>query len=195
MVDLKNIILITGQPGVGKTSVLLKLTNELKKKAYKVEGMLSCEARESGVRVGFEIVDVSTGRRGWLAHVNQPVGPQVGKYRVNLNDLDKIGAVSIIEAVKHADIIVVDEIGPMELFSSAFKDAIVRAMESGKPVVGTIHQKARDPIIATIKSDKRAEILEVTYENRDRLHNLIIDRVLQSLGKRPLTNQDNSQRR
>ena len=191
---MAHLVFVTGLPGVGKTSVLLKAAKELKKRGFRVGGMASSEAREGGVRVGFEIVDVSTGRRGWLAHVNQPAGPKVGKYRVNLNDLDKIGAVSIIEAVKHADIIVVDEIGPMELFSFAFKDAIVRAMESGKTVMGTIHQKARDPLIATIKSDKNTEILEVTYENRDRLHNLIIDRVLQSLGKLPFTNQDNGQR-
>jgi len=181
--DLKHLVFVTGRPGIGKTSVLLRAIDELKKRGYTVGGMVSREVREGGVRVGFEIADFGTGRRGWLAHVDQPVGPKVSKYRVNLNHLNAIGAKSILDAVKTADIVVVDEIGPMELFSPAFKKAVFQAMKSGKPMVGTIHHRARDPLITTIKSRIDAEVLEVTYENREQLHNLIIDRVIQSLGK------------
>ena len=176
---------VTGRPSVGKTSVLLRAADDLKNRGYKIGGMISREVREGGVRVGFEIMDFSTGQRGWLAHVNQPTGPQVSKYRVNLTDLNAIGASSILNAVRNADIIIVDEIGPMELFSPAFREAVAQAIESSKPILGTIHLRAREPFIDAIKKREDAEILEVTYENRRQLHNLIIDRVVQFLQKLP----------
>ncbi len=113
--------------------------------------------------------------------MNQPVGPQVSKYRVNLSDLNAIGANSILNAVAKADIVVVDEIGPMELFSSAFKEAVSQAVRSNKPMLGTIHHRARDPLITAIKAMKDAEILEVTYKNREDLHNTIISKIVQYL--------------
>jgi len=176
---------VTGRPGVGKTSVLLRAADDLKNRGYKIGGMISHEVREGGVRVGFEIMDFSTGQRGWLAHVNQPTGPQVSKYRVNLTDLNAIGISSILNALRNADIIIVDEIGPMELFSQAFREAVVQAIESKKPMFGTIHLRARDPLIDAIKKREDAEIFEVTYENRRQLHKLIIDRVVQFLQKIP----------
>jgi nucleoside-triphosphatase len=184
-VSLKRIIFVTGRPGVGKTSVLLRAVEELRNRGYKVGGMISREVREGGVRVGFEIMDFSTGQRGWLAHVNQPSGPKISKYRVNLTDLDAVGVSSILDAIRNMDIIIVDEIGPMELFSSAFRDAVVRAVESSKPVLGTIHFRLRDPLVNGVKKREDAEIFEVTHENRETLHNLITDKVIQSLQKLP----------
>ena len=180
---MKRLVFVTGRPGVGKTSVILRAVDVLKAKGHKVGGMISREVRERGVRVGFEIVDFNTGQRGWLAHIAQSTGPQIGKYRVNLGDLNVIGASSIINALRDADIIVVDEIGPMELFSPEFRKAVDQARESGKPVVGTIHFRARDSLINAIRAREDAEILEVTYENRESLHNVIISKVVQSLEK------------
>ncbi len=62
----------------------------------------------------------------------------------------------------------------MELFSSAFKEAVIQAIKSEKPVLGTVHHRARDPLINAIRAREDAEILEVSYENRRTLHNLII---------------------
>jgi nucleoside-triphosphatase len=180
---LKRLIFVTGPPGIGKTSVLLRSVNGLKNRGYEIGGMISRDVREGGVRVGFEIMDFSTGQRGWLAHVNQPTGPKISKYRVNLTDLEAIGVSSILDAIKNADIIIVDEIGPMELFSSAFRDVVVQAVESDKPVLGTVHFGLRDSLVNSLKNREDAEIFEVTYENREALHNLIIDKVVQSLQK------------
>jgi nucleoside-triphosphatase len=177
--NLKRLVFLTGRPGIGKTSVLLRAVDILKAKGYKIGGMVSREARKHGVRVGFEIVDLETGRRGWLAHENQQTGPRVSKYRVNLSGLNTIGAGSILNAVKNADTIVVDEIGPMELFSPDFKEAMKKAVESRKMMIGTIHYRAHDPLITTIKAREDAEILEITRENRGRLHTILVGRVLQ----------------
>ena len=183
---MKRLVFITGLPGVGKTTVLLKAAEALRGSGYKVGGMLSREVREQGTRVGFEIVDFATGRRGWLAHVNQPVGPQVSKYRVNLHDLNTIGANAIRNAVADAQIVIVDEIGPMELFSSVFKETIIQAVNSSKPLLGTIHHRARDPLIDSIKARDDAEIITVNYENRTHLHNLLIDKINQFLKDREI---------
>jgi len=180
---LKRLIFVTGPPGIGKTSVLLRSVNGLKNRGYKIGGMISREVREGGVRVGFEIMDFSTGQRGWLAHINQPTGPKISKYRVNLTDLEAIGVSSILDAIRSADMIIVDEIGPMELFSSAFRDAVIQAAESDKPVLGTIHFGLRNSLVNSLKKREDAEIFEVTYENRETLHNFIIDKVVQSLQK------------
>ena len=174
---------MTGPPGFGKTSVLLRSVNGLRNRGYGIGGMISREVREGGVRVGFEIMDFSTEQRGWLANINQPTGPKISKYRVNLTDLDAIGVSSIIDAIRSADMIIVDEIGPMELASSAFRDAVTQAAESSKPLLGTIHFGLRDSLVSSLKNREDAEIFEVTYENRETLHNLIIDKVVQSLQK------------
>jgi nucleoside-triphosphatase len=174
----KRVLLLTGNPGIGKTTVLLKVIEALKVKGYGVGGMVSREVRSCGTRVGFEILDLKSGRRGWLAHVNQKVGPQVGKYRVNLEDLDSVGAEAILRAVKECDVIAIDEIGPMELFSEKFRMAVGKAFESDKLVVGVVHWKARHKLIDDAKAREDAEVYTVTYENRDKIHETIVEKAV-----------------
>lgn len=173
----RRLLFITGSPGIGKTTVLLRTVEALRALGYSVGGMLSREAREGEVRVGFEISDLANNKSGWLAHVNQKSGPQVGKYRVNLEDLNGIGVYAILYAVENLDVIVIDEIGPMELYSGKFKEAVWKAVESDKLVVGTVHWKAKDRLIDMVKAREDAEIFTVTYENRDKLHQAIIERI------------------
>jgi nucleoside-triphosphatase len=180
---MKRLLLVTGRPGIGKTTVLLNAAEELKAKGYRVEGMISKEARREGRRVGFEVVNFGTGLRGWLAHVEQSVGPQVGKYKVNLDDLDSIGANAILDASKNADVVVIDEIGPMELFSQAFRKAVNEALNSSKLVLAVIHHSARDPIIESIKKRDDVFMATVDLANRNDLHNILIQNALQYLGK------------
>lgn len=163
---------------MGKTTVIIKALEELKKQGFKIGGIITREVREYGTRVGFEILDVATQKRGWLAHINQPSGPQLGKYRVNLDDLKNIGVAAILHAAENAQIIVIDEIGPMELFSKDFKNALRTAIKSNKIVIGTIHFRAKDPLIQQIRNEKETEILEVTVKNRDTLHKTLLKKIL-----------------
>ena len=174
-------LLITGSPGTGKTSVLLKTVDALKARGYSVGGVISREARVGWTRVGFEILDLGSNRRGWLAHVNRKIGPQVGKYGVNLEDLDVIGANAIVDAVENFDVVAIDEVGPMELLSEKFKEAVKRAVESRKLVIGVVHWKARDRLIEEVKSREDAEIMPVTYENRNKLHETIVEKAVEFL--------------
>ena len=160
---------MTGAPGVGKTTVLTKTVDALKAKGVSVGGMISREVREGNVRVGFEILDLTSGKHGWLAHVNGQGGPQVGKYHVNLDDLDNIGTAAITQALEKCSAIAIDEIGPMELYSQKFKQAVAQALESKKLVLTVVHGKAKDPLVTQLKRRVDAEIFNVTFSNREKL--------------------------
>jgi nucleoside-triphosphatase len=177
----KRVLLLTGSPGVGKTTVLLRAVESLKSKGYSVGGMVGREVRSCGTRVGFEILDLSNDRRGWLAHVNQKSGPQVGRYRVNLEDLDGIGVEAILKAVENFRVVAIDEVGPMELFSEKFRKAVERAVESRKLVVGVIHWKGRNILIDEVKKREDTELITVTSENRDGLHKTIVEKAVDFL--------------
>ena len=110
----KRVLLITGAPGVGKTTLLQKIVDELRDKGIMVGGMVSVEARRNNIRVGFEILDLQSGSKGWLAHING-LGPSIGKYHVKLQDLEGIGAKAINDAAETCQVIAIDEVGPMEL--------------------------------------------------------------------------------
>lgn len=163
----KRVILLTGSPGVGKTTVIAEVVRLIREAGYNVGGMISHEVRQAGIRVGFEIVDIASSKKGWLARVDQKSGPQVGKYLVNSIDLNEIGVQAILHAVEESDVIVIDEIGPMELFSEKFKDAAEMALSSTKPVIAIIHWKTSSD--SEIRKRKDAETFVVTAENRNEL--------------------------
>ena len=142
---MTRILILTGAPGVGKTTLLTKTVDALKTKGVRVGGMITREVREDNVRVGFEILDLTSNKHGWLAHVNRQGGPQVGKYYVNLNDLDNVGAAAITQALEKCDVIAIDEIGPMELFSQKFKQAVTQVVRGQKVDVDGCSWKSQRP--------------------------------------------------
>ena len=180
----KRVLVLTGAPGVGKTTVLIKTVAALKAKGFSVGGMVSREVREGDVRVGFEILDLTNSKHGWLAHVNQKVGPQVGKYHVNLTDLENIGAKAIIDAIEKCDAIAIDEVGPMELFSLKFKHAVEKALASQKLVLAVVHAKARDPLLTEIRERGDLEVFTVTLANRNVLPEALTNKALAALGEK-----------
>lgn len=161
--------------------MLLKTVDAVKRKGYRVGGMISREVRENGMRVGFKILDLNSSKNGWLASVNQKGGPHVWKYRVNMEDLDFIGAKAIEDAVEKCAIIAIDEIGPLELFSEKFKEATQKALEGSKPVIAVVHWKAYDNLINEVKNRRDSETFTVTQENRDKLPEMITQKALHAL--------------
>ena len=145
-------IFITGMPSIGKTTVLQKVIAILKEKGLKVGGISCPEIRVNDIRVGFEIIDLLTRNRGTLSHKDQDTGPRVCKYRVNLQDLSNIGVKGLDRAIKEADYIIIDEIGPMELQGKDFQVAVNNILEGTKPVLGIIHWKMNHWLIDKIKA-------------------------------------------
>ena len=179
----KRLLLIKGNPGIGKTTLLLRVIESLRAKGYRVGGMISQDVRMSESRVGFEVTDLNSEKKGWLASLHQERGPQVGKYRVNIDDLNEIGVKAILEACEKLDVVVIDEIGPMELFSEQFREAVKKAVESRKLLVSTIHWKMGNELIDSIKKREDAEIHILTDVNREHVLETIIREALDFLLK------------
>ena len=155
-------IAVTGSPGVGKSTLVAKVTSGTK---LRVGGVLARDRRYKDRRTGFELLDLSTGMVGILADESGD-GPQLGKYRVHLDDLDRIGAQAVENALG-CDLIVVDEVGPMELSSHRFVLAVEKAIASPKPMLVVLHEWSNHRLAKKIRSTFR--IFTVTRENRDSL--------------------------
>jgi len=175
-------IFLTGTPGTGKTTVLRKIADELKQRGILVGGMITEEVRENNVRIGFKVCDILSGREGWLASTRRREGPRIGKYVVDLEGLGEVGVRAIADALHEPRIAVVmiDEIGPMELFSNEFKTMVKQSIASTKAVIGTIHYRATDPLLQEIRRAYGIKIVVITMENRDNLHLKIVDRLAQA---------------
>ena len=171
-------VFLTGIPGVGKSTIVRKVVERTRQEGIKVGGMTSSDLRSGPTRVGFEIRNLMTGEAGVLAHVNQATGPRIGKYHMKSEDLDRIGVEAIVSAIKHADLVVIDEVGPMELTSRGFKEAVQAALACGKPLLGTVHRSAQDPLVNAIRRDRAVEVIEVTNENRDSLSDVLLERLM-----------------
>jgi nucleoside-triphosphatase len=181
--------LVTGDPGIGKTTVLIKTMSIMRNHGYALGGILCREVRVRNERVGFELIDVASGQKGVLASTKLNAGPRLGKYRVNLIDLAEIGAKGLLNAMDFCDIIICDEMGPMELFSPEFRNAVKAIVESGKPVLGIVHKRLNDPLIQEMKSKTFVEVIEVTQENREKLPEILAERLLSKIKGKNYANE------
>ena len=137
--DIK--IIITGPPGSGKSTLISKLVEYLKTKNYVIGGITTPEIRKGFRRVGFKIVNLSTGTEEIMASIFYNTPYRVGRYSVNLDVVNNVGVNALLDALNNADVIIIDEIGKMELLSEKFIDALRRIFSSNKTVIATIGEK------------------------------------------------------
>ncbi len=169
-------IAITGAPGSGKSTVC---RNVLKQLTCTYGGMTSADIRVEGERLGFEIRDITTGKQGVLAH-KQGIGPRLGSYHVNIEDLNSIGVAAIRNAMS-SDLVVVDEIAPMELKSQEFIEAVEEVLDSDKNMFVVLHQRSSHRIAERIR--REFEIYTVTLENRESIVSEIADKINRAFSK------------
>ncbi|MFB0519542.1 MAG: NTPase [Acidobacteriota bacterium] len=174
---MKNIFL-TGRPGCGKTTVIKKTIDLLGK--VRLKGFYTGEMRSEGIRVGFQITTFD-GKQGILAHENLPSDKKVGKYGVDLKDIDAV-IVPSIQPERHIPLIIIDEIGKMECYSEEFRKAALQAVESDAVVLGTIAMRGT-PFIESFRRRPDIKLIEVTRNNRDRLPRESAEIILKALGK------------
>jgi len=173
--------LITGPPRSGKTTVIQNVVDRLDSKGYQAGGIYCPEVRSDGDRVGFEIMDVMTGESQVLAHVDYDEGPQVGKYRVNRANVDSVCAAAFPRAFDEADLLIVDEIAPMEVYSDEFRRQVRRALDGDLPLIAAIHYHATEGFIGEVKNRDDTETHEVTEDIRDVLPATLTDALLADL--------------
>ncbi|MCW1301395.1 MAG: NTPase [Candidatus Nanoarchaeia archaeon] len=133
-------VFITGRPGCGKTTLILKLLEYFREKGVRVGGFVTREIREGRKRIGFEVEDIQGGTRGVLAHMNLRTSVKVSKYFVNVEEFERVGIRAIQKSLEEEkDLIVIDEIGKMELASSKFSKLLEDVLSSEVNLLATLH--------------------------------------------------------
>ncbi|MBI4192968.1 MAG: AAA family ATPase [Betaproteobacteria bacterium] len=158
-----HVLLLTGVPGVGKTTVMRRVTEALGER--RSAGFLTDEIRERGERRGFRLVTLD-GHEWIIAHVELPKQAHVGKYGVDIAALDAATAAALALRPDR-DVYLVDEIGKMECLSPRFISAMRDLLGSGRVVIATIARHG-EGFIRAVKARPDCMLWEVTRENRDR---------------------------
>ena len=158
-----HVLLLTGTPGIGKTTVIRRAADRLRDKGLR--GFYTEEIREKGERRGFRLVSFE-GTRHIIAHVDFPKSHRVGKYGVDVEMLDS--AAALLRPDAKARMYLVDEIGKMECLSERFVAAVRILISGGIPVVATIGARGGG-FIAEVKCMPECDFWQVTHTNRDHL--------------------------
>ncbi|MBP1929539.1 nucleoside-triphosphatase [Methanolinea mesophila] len=157
-------LLVTGPPGVGKTTLIISLLPYLE--LYRPVGFYTREIREGSVRTGFELVSLSGGTM-LLAHTSIRSRDRVGRYGV-----DVVGFRGYIEGLRESlpghGMVVIDEIGKMEVLSREFREMLLDVLDRPTPLLATIARKG-DHFIERIKERPDVCIIGITRENRGEL--------------------------
>jgi nucleoside-triphosphatase len=154
-------ILLTGKPGCGKTTLIRRLLEDY---PGGVGGFYTQEIREGGRRKGFEIITLDGGH-GILAHVDIQSSQRLGKYRLDLHALERLAVPAIREAAARGALVVIDEIGPMEIRSKEFRQVVIQTIQRGAKVLGTIVRRST-PFTDEIKRMPGVQVIEITIANR-----------------------------
>lgn len=179
---MTNKIFITGRPGIGKTTCLIKIADILRNEGIDLAGFITTEVRERGRRIGFKLIDIDRSTSSWLAKVGVKSKYRIGKYAVLVEEFEEFLSDTVIPKVENAKVIMVDEIGPMEMLSKKFRDFITYIIPSPKPLVATLHIRARrNFLIDRLMRSIKYELYTLTYENRDRIPLIVSARLKESI--------------
>lgn len=162
--------LLTGEPGIGKTTGLKRLVEAID--PDRCGGFYTEEVRDKEVRTGFRIVTLS-GAIGVIADVASPSSLRVGKYGVNLESLEAVGVASLYEALSQKEYVIIDEIGPMQLYSESFKRAVLDVLASSHILLGTIVLRSH-PWSDELKKRPNVHLYVLTNGNRDSLATVVL---------------------
>ena len=132
-------IFVSGKPGSGKTTLIKLVVRELSPH-YKIGGIITPEIKANKRRIGFKVTDVSTGKSEIFSSINIRSNLKVGKYFVDIEKFEKIAINALANALNFSDLIVIDEIGRMELLSRRFSNLVKRTIESDKILLATVHR-------------------------------------------------------
>lgn len=180
----KPIILLTGQPGVGKSTAIKQIVSLLGDRAG---GFYTQEVRAGGRRTGFKIVTVD-GQMDYLATKDPAITfsrdvPFRG-YKINLEAIETIAVPSLYRALEQDQVIIIDEIGPMEFISERFRQAVLEILDSEAVGVGTIVQRP-NAFADQVKAHHRVEVRPVSIGNRDQMARQIYTELVRYLSNDP----------
>lgn len=166
-------ILVEGRPGAGKTTVVRRVIELLNDAGLVVVGFTTAEIREGRKRVGFHVVSLG-GSEAVLAHVDLPKDVRVGRYGVDVGAFERV---ALPELKRQGDVVVLDELGKMELFSDDFRAAVADLFEDRSRVLATVHVFAH-PFTDACKKRPDVDIVTVNAHNRDVLPERVVHRLM-----------------
>lgn len=133
----------------------------------KAGGFYTEEIRNRGVRQGFRLITLD-GQEAILAHVSIDSPCRVSKYGVDIAAIEDVGIPALRQAARQHDLVIIDEIGKMELFSTNFQQTVSRMIDQGTRILGTIMYTA-NPWADAIKNHDQVDLLSLTRDNRHQL--------------------------
>ena len=154
-------ILLEGRPGSGKTTLCRAVAEAIERRGLTVAGFVTEEIRAGRRRAGFSI-ETFSGERGVLAHVDRVGEPRVGRYGVDIATFEQLALPSLEQP---ADIVVIDEIGKMELLSETFRACLADIVEGDRPILATVHT-FRHPFTDALKARPDVRVLMVDRSRR-----------------------------
>lgn len=171
-------ILITGPPGIGKTTLAVRLGQELSH--LRPAGFITEEIREKGRRTGFSLHSFD-GRAGILAHVDQGGGFRVGKYGVDVSGFEKfLDGICLFDS--SSGLIILDEIGKMECYSKKFREMVPRLFDDeGKVIVATVARRGGG-LIAEVKLRPDVDLFALDRHNRNQMVQTVVSTVRGVIG-------------
>lgn len=170
-------LLIEGPPGSGKTTAVLRAVELLRARGLQLAGFVTRELRRGGRRTGFAVEGLG-GARAVLAHVGLAGDVSVGRYGVDVAAFERV---ALPELAREADVLVIDEIGRMELASASFASGVERLFASTVPVLATVQARAH-PFTDALKRFPGVEVLRLCAANRDHLPGLVAARLVPGTG-------------
>ncbi len=168
-------IAITGKPGVGKTTLCKKIWEKLKPN-LSISGFITLEIRVKNRRVGFEVFDLRKEVKTKLASVGK-CKTMVGKYCVHITEFEEYLKNSSLRDA--CDLIIIDEIGPMELKSYFFVELIEELLNSETPKLFTIHAKSKHPLLEKIR--RTFKIYTIDERNRNQVTEKVLELLKENL--------------
>lgn len=172
-------VLLTGLPGVGKTTLIRELAKRLAD--YHPAGFYTEEIREQGIRIGFRLESLD-GRQLTLAHSGRKAPHRVGRYGVDVDGFERLLSELNLRRSPSC-VIIIDEIGKMECLSKRFTEEVRSLLDFSKTVIATIALKG-DGFIRQVKQRSDCRLITVTMENRNGLADSLYAEVLKRISHR-----------
>lgn len=167
---------LTGPPGCGKSTVIRRTASELTNRGHRVGGLLAPERREDGRRVGFDICCIDGTNQEAMAREGIDGRRAVGRFGVAVDAIDR-AVDACLEPAQTDDVILIDELAPMQFTSERFIAAVTEAVGSSTPVVVTVKAHRRSAYLTRVFDQPPPVPIEVNETNRETLPARLADEI------------------